>query len=190
MADWHHVPMDGERDDGGSSVAVSSALVAGLALVHLGMAYSFTTLPDLVHDLVEPISSDSVASLVEDLLPLLPLALVVLGVARTMLRGCVACALVIALGLVTHAASGWIVTALLAFGAALAWGVARRYGFWWLAGLVLAPAVALLVRWIDPNPFADDVAVWATFRALVLHVVPAVVAGLVCWALEWWEYRE
>ena len=143
--------MDGERHDGGSSLAVSSALVAGLALVHLGMAYSFITLPDLVHDLVEPISSDSVASLVEDLLPLLPLALVVLGVARTLLRGCLACALVIALALVTHAASGWIVTALLAFGAALAWGVARRHGTWWPAGLVVAPVVALLFRCPRPR---------------------------------------
>jgi len=178
--------MDGERDDGGSSLAVSSALVAGLVIVHLGMAYSFVTLPDLVHDLVEPISSDSVASLVVDLLPLLPLALVVLGVARTLLRGCVACALVIVLALVTHEASGWIVTALLAFGAALAWGVARRHGTWWPAGLVVAPVVALLFRAMDLEVF-DDYAVRAILLAFVLHVVPAVLAGLACWALEWRE---
>src|SRR4051812_44107024 len=108
--------MDGERDDGGSSVAVASALVVGLTLVHLGMAYSLTTLPDLVPDLVEPLAGGSVAGLVVDLLPLLPLALVVLGVARTMLRGCLACAIVIAVALVSHAASGWFVTAILAFG--------------------------------------------------------------------------
>ena len=179
--------MDGERDDGGSSVAVSSALVAGLVIVHLGMAYSFITLPDLVHDLVEPISSDSVARLVVDLLPLLPLALVVLGVAWTLLRGCVACALVIALALVTHAASGWIVTALLAFGATLAWGVARRHGTWWPAGLVVAPVVALLFRAMDLHVF-DDYALRAVLLAFVLHVVPAVLAGLACWALEWREH--
>jgi hypothetical protein len=189
VAAWHHVAMDGERDDGGSSVAVASALVVGLTLVHLGMAYSLTTLPDLVPDLVEPLAGGSVAGLVVDLLPLLPLALVVLGVARTMLRGCLACAIVIAVALVSHAASGWFVTAILAFGAALAWGVARRHGTWWPAGLVLAPAVALLIRAADPNPFADDVAAWASFRALVLHVVPAVLAGLACWALEWREQR-
>jgi hypothetical protein len=180
--------MDGERDDGGSSVAVSSALVAGLALVHLGMAYSFTTLPDLVHDLVEPLAGDSVAGLVVDVLPLLPLALVVLGVARTLLRGCLACAIVIAVALVAHAATGWFVTALLAFGAALAWGVARRHGIWWPAGLVVAPVVALLFRAWDLHVF-DDVAFRASLLAFVLHVVPAVLAGLACWALEWREQR-
>jgi hypothetical protein len=175
-----------EREDGGSSVAVSSALVAGLAIVHLGMAYSFTTLPHLVYDLVEPLGGDSVARLVVDVLPLLPLALVVLGVAWTLLRGCLACAIVIAVALVGHVTSGWFVTALLTFGAALAWGVARRHGTWWPAGLVLAPVVALLFRAADLHVF-DDLALRASLLALVLHVVPAVLAGLVCWALEWRE---
>lgn len=180
--------MTEEREDGGSGVAVSTALVTGLALVHLGMAYSFSTLPDLVYDLVEPLAGDSVADLVVDLLPLLPLALVVLGVARTMLRGCLACAIVIAVVLVAHASSGWFVTALLAFGAALAWGAARRHGTWWPAGLVLAPLVALSFRALDLHVF-DDTALRASLLALVLHVVPAVLAGLAGWALEWRELR-
>ncbi len=180
--------MNGEREDGGSSVAVSSALVVGLTLVHLGMAYSVTTLPDLVYDVVEPLSGDSVARLVVDVLPLLPLALVVLGVAWTLLRGCLACAIVIAVALVAHASSGWIVTAMLAFGAALAWGVARRHGRWWPVGLVLAPLVALLFRALDLQVF-DNVALRASLLAFVLHVVPAVLAGLAGWALEWREER-
>ena len=87
-----------------------------------------------------------------------------------------------------HAASGWFVTAVLAFGAALAWGVARRHGTWWPAGLVVAPVVALLFRALDLHVF-DDLALRAGLLALVLHVVPAVLAGLACWALEWREQR-
>jgi hypothetical protein len=174
-----------------TGAGVSAALVAGLVVVHLAMAYSISTLPDLVHDLVEPLAGDSTALLVVDLLPLLPLALVVLGVARTLPRGVLACAIVLAAALLGHALVGsWGVAPLLTFGAALAWGVARRDGLWWYAGLVLAPALALLVRWIDPNPFLDHVAVWASFRAFFLHVVPGVVAGLACWALDWWEQRR
>ncbi len=181
-------PMEAEIQTG---AGVSAALVAGLVVVHLAMAYSISTLPDLVYDLVEPLAGDSTALLVVDMLPVLPLALVVLGVARTLPRGVLACLIVLASGLLGHELVGsWGVASVLTLGAALAWGVARRYGRWWWAGLVLAPALALLVRWVDPNPFLDHVAVWASFRALVLHVVPAVLAGLACWALEWWEHRE
>jgi hypothetical protein len=186
--------MNGERSSADptevepqTGAGVSAALIAGLVVVHLAMAYSFSTLPDLVHDLVEPIAGPGAADLVVDVLPLLPLALVVLGVGRTLGRGVAACVVVLAVAVVAHLVSpSWVVTALLPLGAALAWGVARRYGAWWLAGLVLAPLVALLFRWLDLDGFSDA-ALRASFRAFVLHVVPAVVAGLACWALEWRE---
>jgi hypothetical protein len=174
-----------------TGAGVSAALVAGLVVVHLAMAYSTSTLPDLVYDLVEPLAGASTATLIADVLPLLPLALVVLGVARTLPRGVLACVVVIITALLGHELVGsWGVAPVLTLGAALAWGVARRYGWWWTAGLVLAPALALLVRWIDPNPYQDHFAVWASFRAFFLHVVPAVLAGLACWALDWWEERR
>ena len=180
-------PTDTELQSG---AGVSAALIAGLAVVHLAMAYSVSTLPGLVSDLIEPLAGQGTADFVVHVLPLVPLALVVLGVGRTVLRGVAACAVVVVVALITHAITpSWMVTALLPLGAALAWGVARRYGLWWIGGVVVGPLVALLVRWMDPNPFADDGAVWASFRALVLHVVPAVLAGLACWALEWWEDR-
>jgi hypothetical protein len=181
-------PTDRELQTG---VGVSAALIAGLVLVHLAMAYSISTLPDLIHDMVGPIAGDGAADLFLDVLPLVPLALVVLGVGRTVLRGSAACLVVVVVALLTHELTGsWQLTALLPLGAALAWGVARRDGRWWVAGLVVAPLVALLIRWMDPNPFADDVALWASLRALVLHVVPAILSGLTCWALEWWEQRR
>ncbi len=176
---------------GPAGLAVSSALVAGLVLVHLGMAYSISTLPDMVYDLTEPLAGDATAELVVDVLPLVPLALVVLGVGLTVLRGSLAAAVVIAVALVAHESSSlWFVTALLPVGAALAWGVARRRGTWWLGGLVVAAAVAWLFRWLDLDVFSDDSALRAVFLAFVLHVVPAILAGLACWLLEWREeYR-
>ncbi|MEO6512742.1 MAG: hypothetical protein ABIO16_17215, partial [Nocardioides sp.] len=104
-----------------SGAGVSAALVAGLVVVHLAMAYATSTLPGFVYDLVEPLAGDSTALLVVDLMPMLPLALVVLGVALTLPRGVVACAIVIAAALVGHALVGsWGVAPVLTFGAALA----------------------------------------------------------------------
>jgi hypothetical protein len=180
-------PTEAELQTG---AGVSAALIVGLVVVHLAQAYSVSTLPDLITDLVEPIAGLGAADFVVHVLPSLPLALVVLGVGRTVLRGVAACAVVVVVALVIHLITpSWVVTALVPFGAALAWGVARRYGGWWLGGVLLAPLTALLVRWLDPNPFADDFAVWASSRAFMLHVVPAVLAGLACWALEWREER-
>ena len=174
-----------------TGVAVSAALIVGLVVVHLGMAYSFSTIPGLVHDLVEPIAGEGAAELVVDVLPLLPLAIVVLGVGRSTTRGAAACLVVLATAILAHQLdSVWVVTALLPLGAALAWGVARRYGVWWVGGLVVAPLLALLVRKLDPDYFAGDPALWATSRAFFLHVVPVVLSGLACWALEWREQPE
>lgn len=180
-------PTEAELQTG---AGVSAALIAGLVVVHLAQAYSVSTLPDLVADLVEPIAGEGAAAFFMHVFPLLPLALVVLGVGRTVLRGVAACAVVVVVAVVVHLITpSWMVTALMPFGAALAWGVARRYGWWWVGGILLAPLTALLIRWLDPDPFADDFAVWASSRALMLHVVPAVLAGLACWALEWREQR-
>jgi hypothetical protein len=184
-------PLDLERDEVVAGVGVSAVLVAGLTLVHLGMAYSISTLPDFIYDLVEPLAGDSKARLVVDVFPSLPLALVVLGVGLTVLRGSFACAVVVAAALLAHAASSlWLSGALLVLGAAAAWGIARRHGWWWVAGLVVAPLVAQLFRWLDLDTFSDNPDLRASFLAFVLHVVPAVAAGLVCWALEWWQERR
>jgi hypothetical protein len=121
----------------------------------------------------------------------MPLALVVLAVGRSTLRGALACVIVVVFAVLAHAASDpRLVGALVVFGAAAAWGVARRRGTWWPAGLVVAPLVSQLVRWRDPDVFEGDVALHATFLALVLHVVPVVLCGLVCWGIEWWQERR
>ena len=180
-----------EPVDGQSTLVVSIVLVVGLTIVHLAMAYSIATLPDLVYDLVEPLAGDSTALLVVDLLPALPLALVVLAVGRTVLRGCLAFAIVLAAAVLAHAASSReLSAAILVFGAAAAWGVARGRGTWWPAGLVVAPLVSQLFRWLDLDTFRGDPDLRASFLAFVLHVVPAVAAGLVCWWLEWLQERR
>jgi hypothetical protein len=187
------VPGSSLRDEVGeqSGVVVSAVLVVGLTLVHLAMAFSISTLPDLIYQLVEPIGGEPAASLVVDVMPALPLALVVLAVGRSTLRGCLACAIVVAAALIAHAASDPpLIAAVVVFGAVAAWGVARRRGTWWPAGLVVAPLVSQLFRWLDLDAFDGDYAQRATFLAFVLHVVPAVVGGLVCWSIDWWQERR
>jgi hypothetical protein len=175
----------GRGPDEPREVWVSVVLVVALTVVHLAMAYSVSTLPDLISDLMEPWAGQSRTRLFIYLLPALPLALVVLGAARTVLRGTAACVVVVGVTVLAYNSdSVWLVTALLPTGAALAWGIARRRGQVWWLGLVVAVITALVMRKLDLDAFADDESLHDAFLAFVLHVLPAVLGGLACWFLE------
>jgi ABC-type sulfate transport system permease component len=72
----------------------------------------------------------------------------------------------------------------------LAWGAARRTGRAWLAGLVVGPIVAALLRemqqrwewWNDHVTFSAYS--WSWILQAVAFVAPFVLAVLACWALE------
>ena len=191
---------------GSRELLVSVALVTGVAVAHLVMAYFVSTLPDAEFDLVNRLTGQELAELVVNLIPLVPLGLVVFFWARTRSLGWTAMSVVACLGLATYLrgvvvrtllddgrlqaalnfvdASTWVITVLLPVGAALAWGIARRRGEGWWPGLIVAGLVAALFRLMDLDAFADDAGLRAMYLALVYHVVPAVLAGLACWWLE------
>ena len=191
---------------GSRELPVSVALVTGVAVAHLVMAYFVSTLPDAEFDLVNRLTGQELAELVVNLIPLVPLGLVVFFWARTRSLGWTAMSVVACLGLATYLrgvvvrtllndgrlqaalnfvdASTWVITVLLPVGAALAWGIARRRGEGWWPGLIVAGLVASLFRLMDLDAFADDAGLRAMYLALVYHVVPAVLAGLACWWLE------
>jgi hypothetical protein len=192
--------------DGEAQVRVSAALVVGLSVVHLVMAYYVRSLPDAVFDLVEPFAGQEPALMMVSLTPALPLALVVLRWAHERLLGWIACLVVAATALLpyvrgvvdrrlveagdAHAAaswadwSGWGLLVLLPVGAALGWGISRRRDTRWWPGLLVAAAVAGLFRSLDLDAFPDDAGLRAGYLALVYHVVPALLAGLTCWRLD------
>ncbi len=72
----------------------------------------------------------------------------------------------------------------------LAWGVARRSGRAWVAGLVVGPVVAGLLhelqqhwRWWEDN-VAFSQHDWSWILQAVAFVAPFVLAVLACWAIE------
>jgi hypothetical protein len=187
---------------------VSVALVAGVALVHLVMAYHVDAISGAVFDRLHPLVGVEAARLAVSLTAWLPLVLVVLWWGRdrrlARLAGLVAVGFatlgylrgVIAQWLFDPADqdavvryldwSTWVLTSLIPLGAALVWGIARRRGSAWWPGLLVAAVVASLFRWLDLDAFSTSNLRFA-FAALVYHVVPAVLAGLACW---WLDARE
>ena len=202
-------PIETTADDP-RDVWVSLALVVGLVIVHLLMALEVSTLPDAVFDSLDGIAGVSAASLVVNVLPAVPLALVVLFWARSRPLGVLAALVALSGGLLVHVRgvvfvrmveSGdveaadrmvtitqWALIVLLPTLAALAWGIARRRGQAWVPGLLVAAVAAVPLRYVDVDG-AVTVATAAMIYAFVLHVVPAVLAGLTCWWLEWRQTR-
>jgi hypothetical protein len=191
-----------------AELRVSIALVVAVAVVHLVMAYFVDSISRAVLDVVDPFLGPEAARLAVSLTACLPLALTVLFWARTRHLGWVAFWVAIGVatlsylrGLVVESLldaghqvaalrfldwSTWVLTALIPLGAALAWSIARRRGSGWWPGLLVAPVVASLFRWLELTAFADGNLRFA-FAALVYHVVPAILAGLACW---WYDVRE
>jgi hypothetical protein len=191
-------------------VWISVALVVGLVVVHLLMAREISTLPDAVFDRLHGIVGSEGANLVVNLLPAVPLALVVLFWARSRPLGIIAACVALSGSLMIYVRSvvfermvesgtleaaarmmsvtRWALLVLLPTLAALAWGIARRRGRAWVPGLLVAGALAIPLRYIDVDEVVS-VATAAMIFALVLHVVPAVLAGLTCWWLEWRQSR-
>jgi hypothetical protein len=187
-------------------VWISVALVVGLAIVHLLMALEVSTLPDAVFDRLDGIVGRRGAVLVVNLLPAVPLALVVLFWARSRRLGVIAALVAVGSCLPAYmtfvvfermlesgdwdaanrmlSVTKWVLVALLPTLAALAWGIARRRGRAWVPGVLVAAAVAVPLRFVDIDG-AVTVATAAMIYAFVLHVVPAVLGGLTCWWLEW-----
>jgi hypothetical protein len=189
-------------------LGVSVALVAGLALLHLVMAYYVDSIARAILDLVTPLLGQEAASLTVSVIAWLPLLLVVLLWARAPRLGWIAVAVGVCVAMLGYLRgvvverlvdtgdqdaalrfldwSTWTLTALIPLGAALCWGIARRHGTGWWPGLLVAAVVASFFRWLDLDAFADSNLRFA-FAALVYHVVPAILAGLACW---WIDVRE
>ena len=187
---------------------VSVALVAGVALVHLVMAFYVDSITAAILDLVTPLLGQEAALLAVSLTAWLPLLVVVLLWARVPRLGWIAVAVgvfVATLGYLRGVVverlldtgnqdaallfldwSTWVLTALIPVGAALCWSIARRHGTGWWPGLLVAAVVASFFRWLDLDAFADSNLRFA-FAALVYHVLPAILAGLACW---WIDVRE
>lgn len=185
---------------------VSVVLVAGLALVHLAMAASLDSVATAVIDLVEPLFGLEPARLAATVTPWVPLVVVLFIWTEEQRLGLVAAAVALAIATVPYLRgviveqlmlngnedgavraldwSNWLLTGLLPLGAALAWGIARRKGQRWWPGLAVAVVVAVGFRWLDLDAFGDDAAMRQAFAASVYHVVPAVLAGLACWAID------
>lgn len=191
---------------------ISVVLVTGLVIVHLLMALSYATLPDAVFDAIDSVTGQRLAEVVVNILPALPLALVVLLWARTRYLGGLACAVVLAEALLGYLRgqvlvrildagsydatgtflswTGWVLAALVPVAVVLAWGLARRRGRSWLPGLAVAAGVGLLVRALDfTDVVPDNAGRQAMVLALMLHVVPALAGGLVAWGLQVREER-
>jgi hypothetical protein len=185
---------------------VSIVLVAGLALVHVVMAASLDSVSTSVIDLVEPLFGAEPARLAATVTPWIPLVVVLFIWTHEQRLGLLAAAVALAIATLPYLRgvfveqlltsgdedgavrlldwSDWLLTGLLPLGAALAWGIARRQGTRWWPGLAVAVVVAVLFRWLDLDAFGDDPAMRQAFAATVYHVVPAVLAGLACWALD------
>jgi hypothetical protein len=192
--------------DAPREVWISVALVAGLAFVHLWMAMEVSTLPDGVYDRLDGIVGHQGANLAVNLLPAVPLALVVLSWARTRYLGVIAAVVALSGCLLVHvrgvvfermldsgdfdaatrmmSSTRWPMIVLLPTLAALAWGIARRRGRAWLPGLLVAGAAVIPLRYVDADDMGVTAAIAAMIYAFVLHVVPAVLGGLTCWWLE------
>ncbi len=199
-------PVEVTPDDS-RDVWISVALVVGLVIVHLWMAMEVATLQDDVFDSLVGIVGVGAANLVANVLPAVPLALVVLFWARSRSLGVLAAFVALGGALLVHVRgvafvrmveSGhvdaadrmvtitqWAVIVLLPTLAALAWCIARRRGSAWVPGLLVAGALATPLRYIDLDDTGITAATAAMIYAFVLHVVPAVLAGLACWWLEW-----
>jgi len=184
---------------------ISVALVVGLVIVHLWMALEVSTLPDAVFDSLDGILGVRAANLVVNVLPAVPLALVVLFWARSRSLGAIAAMVALSGGLLVHVrgvvfvrmvesgdvdaadrmvtVTQWALIVLMPTLAALAWGIARRRGRAWVPGVLVAAAVVVPLRYVDVDG-AVTVATAAMIYAFVLHVVPAVLGGLTCWWLE------
>lgn len=191
--------------DASTDVAVSIVVVAGLAFIHLLQAYSVQSLPSTVFRHVKAVAGTQAGDLAVAVLPFVALAVVVALYALRVLRGLLAATVVLGMGVLIylrdllgrHLLAGghahaqslladwtlWIFTALVPLAAALGWGIARRRGLRWWPGL--APALlAVAFRWLGLGDLGGSTATHALALAAVLHVVPAVLAGLLCWALD------
>jgi hypothetical protein len=189
-----------------SELPVSIILVAGLALVHVVMAASLDSVSTAVINLVEPWFGAEPARLAATMTPWIPLVVVLFIWTHEQRLGLVAAAVALAFATLPYLRgvvveqlvesgdedraltfldwSNWVLTALLPLGVALAWGIARRNGSHWWPGLAVAALVAVVFRLLDLDLFQDDPALRQAFAAMVYHVIPAVLAGLACWALE------
>jgi hypothetical protein len=211
---WHHDHMTSATEPhveaGARNVrlSVSVAVVAAVALAHLVTAFFVDPITSSIIDVVDPLLGAEVAKLAVSLAAWAPLALAALLCARTSDRGWAAALVVVGVATLSylrgfvaerllHAGeidaavrffdwSTWVLTCLLPLGAALAWSIARRRGSGWWPGLLVAAALAASFRWLDLTAFGDSDLRFA-FAAMVYHVVPAVLAGLVCW---WLDSRE
>lgn len=188
---------------------VSVVLVAGLALVHLVMAASRGSVSTAVVNLVEPWFGAEPALLAATMTPWLPLVVVLFIWTHEQRLGLLAATVGLAVATLPYLRgvveeqlleagdqerasrfldwSGWLLTALIPLGVALAWSIARRHRSRWWPGLVVAAAIAVLFRWLDLDTFQGDPPLRRAFAAFEYHVVPAVLAGLACW---WLEVRE
>jgi hypothetical protein len=176
-----------------AELPVSVALVAALVMVHLVMAYYVYALSDAIFDLVNRLAGQELARMAVTLAPAVPLVLAVFFWARDRILGCIAATVVVAVGLSPYYVgdwSGWVQVALVPFGAALGWGIARRRGSAWWPGLIVAAAVAALFYWLEVNAFDDASELRPPAIAFTYHVVPALLGGLACWWLETRAARE
>ena len=199
-------PVEVTPDDS-RDVWISVALVVGLVIVHLWMAMEVATLQGRCLRQPRRDRRCRGGEPRRNVLPAVPLALVVLFWARSRSWGVLAAFVALGGALLVHVRgvafvrmveSGhvdaadrmvtitqWAVIVLLPTLAALAWCIARRRGSAWVPGLLVAGALATPLRYIDLEDTGITAATAAMIYAFVLHVVPAVLAGLACWWLEW-----